>query len=222
MVVVHSEKSLCGLIASIPVHWFYVEKCKVRFSFQRPPYPGTIYWQSKLSATYWHSYVFQHSNLVLQEDLVFRDMIFNILETENEYPSGKESAFSLFLDEVWSGGSSMWLTFPGIWAGQRAESRTSVLPELWWPKHALWSGCYLVLPQRETEGLGKHVLPYNWNSIITASRSFMGRVLGLEPGHPRVTICVTFINSYNPFELQLPHLWSGDTTTIEYGGSLMR
>lgn len=41
-------------------------------------------------------------------------MIFNILETENENLSGKKSAFSLFLDEVWSGGSSMWLTFPGI------------------------------------------------------------------------------------------------------------
>lgn len=142
MVEVHLEKPLCGLITSIPIHWFYVEKCKVRFSFQRPPYPGTVYWQSKLSATYWHSYVFQHSKLVLQEDLVFRDMIFNILETENEYPSEKDFAFSLFLGEALEPGqfSVAYVSRYLSWA----ESRVLYFCP---PRAVEW--CYLVLPQRE-------------------------------------------------------------------------
>lgn len=43
----------------------------------------------------------QHSNLVLQEDLVFWGMIFNILETESEYFFMKGlSAFYLSLGEI--------------------------------------------------------------------------------------------------------------------------
>lgn len=45
--------------------------------------------------------MFQPSNLVLQEDLVFGGMFsLNILETENGYPSGKDPAFSLSLGVV--------------------------------------------------------------------------------------------------------------------------
>lgn len=41
----------------------------------------------------------QPSNLAFQEDLVFGDMILN-LETENEYLSGEDAAFSLSLGEI--------------------------------------------------------------------------------------------------------------------------
>lgn len=48
-----------------------------------------------------------HSNPILQEDLIFWSMICNVLDIENEYPSGKDSAFSLSPVRSWSLGSSV-------------------------------------------------------------------------------------------------------------------
>lgn len=87
--------------------------------------------------------MFHPSNLGLQEDLVFCGVtFFNVLETENEYPSGKDSAFSLSVGEMMEPEP---FNVASISRSQsRAESRASdsVLPEWWLRRPHSVKQCY--------------------------------------------------------------------------------
>lgn len=158
----------------------------------------------------------QHSNLVLQEDLVSWGMIFNILETENE-------VFFFFFHER---------TLPFLFPLVKSWSREGV---------CVWAGCSVPRTGRKAsdfcppwrcggwgiivcsgavqlsnKGKWRHWGSISYSRTLTFHRAYrrwvMGRVLGLQPGDPTVTICVTFTHICNPSEIQFPHLWNADDT----------
>lgn len=147
----------------------------------------------------------QHPNLVLQEDLVFWGMIFNILETESIFSWKDSLPFISLLVRSWSRGSSV----------ASIEQKASDFRPPWrsggW-SITVWSGAV----QLSHKGKWRHWGSISYSRTLTFRRAYckwvMGRVLGLEPGDPTVTICVTFTNLCNPSELQFPHLWNADDT----------
>lgn len=104
------------------------------------------------------------------------------------------------------------------WAVQHPERERVESPRLlfslerWWLKHCSVERCSAVFIQREVETLGSIFYSTTLTFHHAYCRWAMGRVLGLEPGDPRVTICVTFTNLCNPSELQFPHPWNADDT----------
>lgn len=156
------------------------------------------------------------SNLILQEDLVFWSMICNvsILDTENDL-SGKDSAFSLSRCEIvvpgqFSAALCFWISEVG------RRPRIPVLPG-GVEAGAAWRGPGLCVPGTRSGGFRKGLPVLELCSAVTCH---MGKVMGLAPGDPQVTICETFVDSWNPSEVQFPHLGKDGDATLKVLGQV--
>lgn len=129
----------------------------------------------------------------------------------------KDSAFSLSLGEIMEQGRSVcWQGGGGAFSAQDWAESLRLLSslEMWWLRHhtAVCSGAV----QLSNKGKWRHWGSISCSRTLTFHRAYrrwvMGRVLGLQPGDPMVTICVTFTHLCNPSEIQFPHLWNADDT----------
>lgn len=161
----------------------------------------------------------QHSNLVLQEDLVSWGMIFNIFETEMSFFFFFFSmkGLCLFSFPWWNHGVGRESVLAGEGGGSvpRTGRKASDFCPPW--RCGGWgitvcSGAV----QLSNKGKRRHWGNISYSRTRTFYRAYcrwvMGRVLGLQPGDPTVTICVTFTHLCNPCEIQFAHLWNADDT----------